>query len=37
MYTPLLLPDLKSRFARLSGTLDERFTGDLMAALTLID
>ncbi|KAK4937412.1 hypothetical protein LTR10_021949 [Elasticomyces elasticus] len=37
LYATLLSPDLKARFARLSSALDDRFTGDLMAVLTLAE
>ncbi|KIW35967.1 uncharacterized protein PV06_11729 [Exophiala oligosperma] len=37
MYSNLLAQDLKERFARLSGALDERIIGDLMAVLTLVE
>jgi hypothetical protein len=37
VYTPLLPPALKTRFARLSSATDARFIGDLMAVLTLVE
>lgn len=37
VYSKLLPRDLKERFARLSGALDERIIGDLMAVLTLVE
>jgi hypothetical protein len=37
VYSTLLPPHLKERFARLSGALDERVVGDLMAVLTLVE
>ena len=37
VYSNLLPQDLKERFARMSGALDERIIGDLMAVLTLVE
>lgn len=37
MYSSQLPQHLKERFARLSGALDERVVGDLMAVLTLVE
>ena len=37
VYSNLLPRDLKDRFARMSGALDERIIGDLMAVLTLVE
>jgi hypothetical protein len=37
VYSSLLPRDLKEMFARLSGALDERIIGDLMAVLTLVE
>lgn len=37
VYSSSLPHDLKERFARLSGALDDRLIGDLMAVLTLVE
>lgn len=37
VYSKALPQDLKDRFARLSGALDDRIIGDLMAVLTLVE
>jgi hypothetical protein len=37
IYSPLLPSHLKDRFGRLSGALDQRVIGDLMAVLTLVE
>jgi hypothetical protein len=37
VYSSLLPRDLKEMFTRLSGALDERVIGDLMAVLTLVE